>query len=85
MKFDTSKLDQLMKKMGAEESTWRFQSILTDSEKEQINSADGLELNLEDLEKNVMTNGMVVIDGRPAVLWIKNTENPVYQLENDPL
>ena len=76
--------DYLLEKMKAPEIIWKSGPVLTSEEKRLMESADGLELNLAQLEKHICKNGMVAIDGRPAVLWIKKTDNPVKDLLNDP-
>ena len=85
MKGNFSALDNLIAKMGATETEWISEPVLSNKEKQLINSADGLDLDLSKLEQFINENGVVMIEGRPAVLWIKYTENSVKDLQNDPL
>ena len=81
----TSIFNQMIRDVGASEIHWKSASVLSSEERKLIESSEGLDLTPEDLKKYICENGMIAIDGRPAVLWIKKTDNTVHDLKTDPL
>ena len=74
--------DVLLKKMGITEITQLEESSLSVKQTKDLESSRGLEYRVEDIEGD--ENGLMYIDGKPVVIFIKNSYSAADQLRNDP-
>jgi len=80
--IDIKGFDALLKKMGVTEITQLEESSLSAEQTKDLESSEGLEYKVEDIEGD--ENGLMYIDGKPVVIFIKNCYSAADQLRNNP-